>query len=178
MKVIINSLGDKKAKYKIYDLNGKKRKLLSKGKFLHKAETDIAPQNDEIIVRVTRNVSFFSAFYVLFMQIFSLLADTKKGIYSGPELNWFWEIRINNLHDTEVLNVTFNNPKSETRNSWESNGSKLGDTDVLYCTDHSFKRDTSLKNKLIFLEVLFVFLLAGIIVALVFLIYLLCIHFI
>ncbi len=88
MKAEFVSSYDKKLKYRIYDVNGNKRRLLTKGKFKNNAQADFTPNGGEIIVRVSKANTLFFAFFIWLFNLFMVneLEMTK--------VNWFYEIRV------------------------------------------------------------------------------------
>ncbi|MCD8373137.1 MAG: hypothetical protein LUD27_07550 [Clostridia bacterium] len=167
MKVKISSLSDKKVRYKIYDLNGRRRKLLAKGKFLHNAEADVAPSGGEIIVQICRSVSPLSFLYVWFIQVVEAIADFYG---TWHKLNYLFETKISDVKAGDTVEVVYTNATPE-RGKYCDAAAKLGEPDALYSTSHPCKKETSYRRKQIWLGTFISVMSACVIIAAVALIY-------
>ena len=171
MKLNITSLSDKRVRCKVYDLNGKRRKVLCKGKFLHNVTQEIEPKHGEIIVRICRSVSPLSFLYVWLIEIMETLGD----FYSkGNKLNYLWEIKISKLNAGDTIDVVYTNAVPETSHYYGANRT-FGEPDALYCSSHPSKKVKSFIRKQIWIQTLFGGISAIVIVVAICLIYFKCI---
>ncbi len=171
MKINITSLSDKRVSYKVYDLNGKRRKVLCKGKFLHNVTTEIEPKNSEIIVRICRSVSPLSFLYVWLRHVIVVIADL---YVSTSTLHFLWETKISGLKSGDTIEVIYTNAVPEKGSITEAERI-LGQPDALYCSSHPCKKITSFIRKQMWIETLVASVSAIVIIAAVCLIYFKCI---
>ncbi len=143
MKVKINSSYGKKLKYKIYDYDGERRKLLSKGKFLNSAEMEIFPENREIIVRIKRRCLFFALFSAVYAIILNLAESGSRGGYVPRRetgLYPFEEIIIKDISRAPCIEVQYEkSPMLKTKNTFDKNLK----VNYLSCGSHPYMEELS-----------------------------------
>ncbi|MCD8373136.1 MAG: hypothetical protein LUD27_07545 [Clostridia bacterium] len=110
MKINFTSPYDKKLKYKIYGLNGKKRKLLKKGKFLHNTEEEVTLSADKLIVRVQRCSMFFAFLNAVYIGIanFCISPRFASDMFKWYSLYPFEEICLVKLRESDAVQITYN----------------------------------------------------------------------
>ncbi len=147
MKVIINSPCGKKVKYKIYEFNGSKRKLLRKGKFLHNIETDIKTKENQLIVRVQRYnifIAFLKAIYVVFANIFYTPGMSHSVRNITFRLFPFDEILVKDLTRADKMEIGYKPaPMARVEYRLKQNFK----VDYLTCNSHPYETEQSGKKQ-------------------------------
>lgn len=115
MKIEFIASYNKILKYKIYDINGEKRKLVCKGKFLQNEEKVISVKGKELIVRIKRHnffIAFLAGVYVGLANFFNFLIYRPRLIGAGMakylSLYPYEEIRIKDTTKSNDMEICYN----------------------------------------------------------------------